>query len=241
MAARPAPRHAGVRQTWAASIVRVGGGRSTQAHALTERALGAGLSYSRTRALVDYDRKTVISKSVEFVVPTAAGFADPVVDAVLAPYRPMLAAAFDVTLGSVATAVFPRANSIERSTESALGNLIADCLRNSYGTDIALLNGGGIRDTLPGGKYLPTNKNLRRPPAGYLPGPPFDLVVGDVRSVLPFQNVFVTRTVTGALVWKALNNGVSQVNAATNLGADGRYPQVRLLRCRLRPRPRTRP
>jgi 5'-nucleotidase len=36
----------------------------------------------------------------------------------------------------------------------------------------------------------------------------------------------VTRDVTGAQLWAALENGVSQINAATCLGADGRFPQI---------------
>ena len=60
-------------------------------------------------------------------------------------------------------------------------------------------------------------------PAGI---PPYDLVIGDVFTVLPFGNQVVTATVTGAQLWAMLENGVSRINAATCLGTDGRFPQI---------------
>jgi len=121
--------------------------------------------------------------------------------------------------------LFPRGGNIERREEVAIGNLIADAIRLRYGTQLALTNGGGIRAPLPS-SYLPADTTLRRTTPGYAPGPPFDLVVGDVFTVLPFGNSVVTRNVTGAQLWAALENGVSQINPATCLGTDGRFPQI---------------
>jgi 5'-nucleotidase len=123
------------------------------------------------------------------------------------------------------TAVFARGGNIERRQEVPLGDLIADGMRWRYGTQLALMNGGGIRSTMPSCSYAPVNTSLRRPCTGYAAGPPFDIVLGDVFSVLPFGNILNTRTVTGAQLWTALENGVSRIDASGN-GTDGRFPQI---------------
>ncbi|HZA60577.1 MAG TPA: 5'-nucleotidase C-terminal domain-containing protein, partial [Actinomycetota bacterium] len=120
----------------------------------------------------------------------------------------------------VATDVFPRGGNVERLQEVAIGNLIADSMRLRYGTQIAFTNGGGIRAPLPS-SYLPEDTTLRRTTAGYAPGPPYDLVVGDVFTVLPFGNVVVTRTVTGALLYQTLEKSVEAIP-----GANGRFLQI---------------
>jgi 5'-nucleotidase len=137
----------------------------------------------------------------------------------LTPYRSALSAALDGVIG-VATDIFPRGNNIERLMEVAIGNLIADAYRAEYGTQLALMNGGGIRAPIPS-NYLPADMSLRRTTPGYAPGPPYDIVTGDVYEVLPFGNAVVSRTVTGAQLWAALENGVSALPAPS-----GRFPQI---------------
>jgi 5'-nucleotidase len=156
---------------------------------------------------------TIISPVSSAVIP------DPAVEAMLAPYRTQLIAALDGVIG-VATDIFPRGNNIERLMEVAIGNLIADAYRVHYGTQIALMNGGGIRAPLPS-SYLPTDTTLRRTTPGYAPGPPYDLVTGDVYTVLPFGNAVVTRPVTGSQLWAALENAVSALP-----GAAGKFAQI---------------
>ncbi|MGQ9526624.1 5'-nucleotidase C-terminal domain-containing protein [Chloroflexus sp.] len=89
-----------------------------------------------------------------------------------------------------------------RSRETNLGNLIADAMlakaRNS-GATIAIMNGGGIRASIPTGP----------------------VTVGQILEVLPFGNTLALVTLTGAQVIEALNNGVSQVESGA-----GRFPQV---------------
>lgn len=163
------------------------------------------------------------ARSATFVTPWATGPAaipaDPAVVSMLAPYRTQLAAAFD---GKVAetTGIFARGNNVERLKEVPIGNLIADSMRIRYGTQLALVNGGGIRAPLPS-SYLPTDTTLRRTTAGYAAGPNYDLVIGDVYTVLPFGNSVSTRTITGAQLWGALEHGVGALpNAA------GKFPQI---------------
>ncbi len=179
-----------------------------------------GRTYARTRLLVDPRNGRVANRSVEFITPVSSAVTpDPAIVALLAPYRTQLAAAFDRVIG-VAADLFPRGSNIERLGEVAIGNLVTDAMRLRYGTQLALTNGGGLRAPLPS-SYLPMDTTLRRTTPGYAAGPPYDLVVGDVFSVLPFGNVVVTRNVTGAQLYAALENGISALPAA-----NGRFAQI---------------
>ena len=89
-----------------------------------------------------------------------------------------------------------------RSGETAFGNLLADAMRAATGSDIALVNGGGIR----GDTIYPAGTKLTR-----------KLVLTE----LPFGNRTVKLRLTGAQVREALENGVSQVERVS-----GRFPQV---------------
>lgn len=75
-----------------------------------------------------------------------------------------------------------------RTQEANLGNFLADRMRNTLGTDIALINAGQIRRSLE-------------------PGP---VTLGDVLSVLPFDSALVTLHVTGAMLREILEHSVSQ-------------------------------
>ncbi|HUR16836.1 MAG TPA: 5'-nucleotidase C-terminal domain-containing protein [Candidatus Limnocylindrales bacterium] len=206
-----------------------------------------GIGYAKTLLSVQLGngngskRSEVISKSVSFVSPGPSGalssgntscgvltFCDQAIVNMLVPYRQQLAALLDGTVGT-ATGTFVRGGNIERRQEVPIGDLIADGMRWKYGTQLALMNGGGIRSALPS-SYAPANTSLRRPVAGYACGvacpAPWDLVLGDVFTVLPFSNIITTRTVTGAQLWAALENGVSAINSVTGLGTDGRFPQI---------------
>jgi 5'-nucleotidase len=177
--------------------------------ALVLENLSKGATYAKTT--LHYDRRMggIVTASSEFVVPvTSAVTPDPKVVELLAPYREELAAQLDGFIG-VATDIFPRGGNIERIREVALGDLTADALRTTYGTQIAFTNGGGLRSPLPS-SYLPQDTTLRRTTPGYAAGPPYDLVIGDVYSVLPFGNQSLTRTVTGAQLWAVLERSVGQ-------------------------------
>jgi 5'-nucleotidase len=196
-------------------------------NALVTENKSKGATYSRVTLKIDASNGRVSSKGVTFVTPLSSAVTpDSAVVSMLAPYRTQLAAAFDQKIG-VATALFPRGGtpSVERSGEAAVGNLVADALRATYGTQLALTNSGGLRSSLPS-SYAPLDTTLRRTAAGYAAGPPYDLVIGDVFTELPFGNSSVTRNVTGAQLWAALENGVSQINSTTCNGADGRFPQI---------------
>ena len=178
-----------------------------------------GVTYGDVDLTIDKKTGKVITKSLAFKTPSNAGITpDPAIVSLLAPLRIELAAAFDTEIGT-ASDRFPRGGNVERSGEVAIGNLIADSMRVTYGTQLALTNGGGIRSSLPSA-YVPLAPTVQR---GI---PPYDLVIGDVFTVLPFGNQVVTASITGAQLWTMLENGVSAINPASCNGADGRFPQI---------------
>ncbi len=97
-------------------------------------------------------------------------------------------------------------NSTCRSEECAIGNLIADAIRQETGAQIVFQNGGGIRAGIDEGV----------------------ITLGEVRTVLPFGNLVSTFELSGADVVAALENGVSRVN--DERGGTGRFAQVSGLR-----------
>ena len=107
-------------------------------------------------------------------------------------------------------------NTAGRTCESRVGNVTADSMRTTYGTDFAITNSGGLRADLT----CPTTDNPNDFCPAYTP-PPFPITRGQVLTVLPFGNVVVTLSVNGAELKTMLENGVSQMPAAT-----GRFPQV---------------
>jgi 2',3'-cyclic-nucleotide 2'-phosphodiesterase (5'-nucleotidase family) len=99
-----------------------------------------------------------------------------------------------------------------RLSESAMGNLVADAMRDRYpGVDAAITNSGGLRQDLL----------LTPPSAGEAAG---EITWGEVFAVLPFGNRTVIETLTHAQLVEALLNGLSP---ACDPGiATGRFPQV---------------
>ncbi len=179
-----------------------------------------GRTYARTKLLVNPLSGRVLDRSVQFVEPFAdQAVPDQAILDLLEPFRDELAAEFDAVIG-VANDTFERGGGVERLGEVPIGNLVADALRDRYGSQLAFTNGGGIRTPLPS-SFAPMDMSLRRPLDGYAPGPPWDLVVGDVFGMLPFGNVVVTRPVTGAQLFLILENGVSVIPKTS-----GRFAQI---------------
>ena len=89
-----------------------------------------------------------------------------------------------------------------RAEECPMGNLVADAMLDrvkDQGIDVAISNGGGLRASIDAG----------------------EVTMGEVLTVLPFQNTLSTFQVTGATMVEALENGVSQIEEGA-----GRFPQV---------------
>lgn len=93
-----------------------------------------------------------------------------------------------------------------RTRECTMGNLVADALlwqTRAQGTEIAFVNGGGVRASMGKG----------------------DATMGDIMVVLPFQNTIATLKLKGVHLRAALEHGVSLVEEEA-----GRFPQVSGLR-----------
>lgn len=87
-----------------------------------------------------------------------------------------------------------------RAMECEMGNLVTDAmLAAAPDADIAITNGGGLRASIDSG----------------------EITMGEVFTVLPFQNTLATFDAKGSDIVAALENGVSQVE-----DGGGRFPQV---------------
>ncbi len=90
-----------------------------------------------------------------------------------------------------------------RRQETNLGDLLTDILRTETGSDLAILNGGGIRTDIPKGPIL----------------------VKTVLDVLPFNNFPVVLRLSGKEIKEVLEQGVSDLE-----GHGGKFLQVSGLR-----------
>jgi len=186
----------------------------------------AGVEYTRTQICIRGGK--VVGQSIEHVLTSASSSIntavvssvktpDATATAMVKKYKDQLSAKLDVKIGQV-SGTFPHGGSpaVERSGETPIGNYIADVMRAKYKTDFVIQNGGGIRDTFPAKKYVPAATDLVRTGTG-----PLDVTLGDAFTVFPFGNQIATTVVTGANLWKALENGVGG-----NYPGDGRFPQI---------------
>lgn len=92
-----------------------------------------------------------------------------------------------------------------RSKETNLGNLIADGMlakaQQLKGTQIAIMNGGGIRASIDQG----------------------EITMGELRTVMPFGNTLYVLDVTGKQLKDGLENGIS---GAKLTDLPGKFPQI---------------
>jgi len=99
-----------------------------------------------------------------------------------------------------------------RTQETNLGNLIADAILDKTRPDkaqVAIINSGGIRSSIPTG----------------------NITVGNVLEVLPFGNTIARLDLTGSQLKEALEKGVSKIE-----NGEGRFPQVAGLRFEFNPK-----
>ena len=86
-----------------------------------------------------------------------------------------------------------------RYQECSLGNLITDSIKDSTETEIAFLNGGGVRNNLPKG----------------------NITSSKIIDILPWFSYIVAKQIPGKVIWDVLEFGVSRLP-----NAFGGYPQV---------------
>ncbi len=122
----------------------------------------------------------------------AALVADAAVTAALVPAQAGARAKREEKLSVQITETIRRAYRVE----SPLGNLFADLMRAARRADVALTNGGGLREDLPAGA----------------------LTYGQLHEAIPFDNGFATIPVTGAELARAVaanlgrDNGILSVS-----------------------------
>jgi 2',3'-cyclic-nucleotide 2'-phosphodiesterase (5'-nucleotidase family) len=126
---------------------------------------------------------------------------DPEVAAVVAKFEDELNKELDAPIGTTAVELDSRAATV-RTREAAIGNLVADAMRWSAQTEVAVTNGGSIR----GDKIYPPGTTITR---------------REVLAELPFGNRLVTIDVRGDALKAAIENGLSRLPAPS-----GRFPQV---------------
>ena len=179
----------------------------------------SGVSYNQVTVCMNATK--VIGTSVKVV--NAADISkltpDATAAAIVKKYKDQVSVKLDAKIGQV-SGIFPRGGSpaVERSGETEMGDLMADLVRAATKTQLTIINGGGIRDTFPAKTYAPADKTLVRP--GTNTAGPYDVTLGDAMTVFPFGNYVATTKMTGADIWKAIENGVSQYPTA------GRFPQI---------------
>ncbi|MGE0007492.1 MAG: bifunctional UDP-sugar hydrolase/5'-nucleotidase [Parvibaculaceae bacterium] len=152
------------------------------------------------------DGKRVVKWHPSFrIIDTAGVTPDPETKARADELASLLAKELDVAIGTTTTPLDGRRVTV-RTGEAALGNLVADALREAVEADVAITNGGGLR----GNREYPAGHRLTRK---------------DVLTELPFGNRTMKLQVTGATLLAALENGFSEVE-----DGGGRFPQVSGLR-----------
>jgi len=182
--------------------------------------LSKGIRFTRIRLVISTVSKSVVYATADFHKPWNVGVTpDPAIQQRIDDLNAQLAPILGEVIGE-STVFVPRSDSCGRIDgrlcESIVGDVVSDAVRSTYGTDFVITNAGGLRADLT----CPTTDNADDFCPAYTP-PPFPITRGQVLTVLPFGNVVATLTVNGAELKTFLENGVSQMPAAS-----GRFPQV---------------
>ncbi|WP_134726542.1 bifunctional metallophosphatase/5'-nucleotidase [Paracoccus luteus] len=136
---------------------------------------------------------------------------DPAIEARVAEMRAPIQALMEKLVADTAAPIDGDRTSC-RARECEMGNVVADAMlarTAGQGVTIAIQNGGGLRASIDAGP----------------------VTMGEIISVLPFQNTLSTFQATGATLVAALENGASQYEEGA-----GRFAQVAGLKYTLDPK-----
>lgn len=161
----------------------------------------------KTWKVVDYTKDAELIPVIDSQIKP-----DPKVLAMVQKYQDQVAPAMDQVLGQAAADLTK--TPADGQTDCVLGNLITDALRAKMDTDFAVYNAGGIRSDI--------NKGPIR--------------VGDVYTLLPFDNYVVSMSLTGQQVQTLLGQGLGdrhgtiQVSDTVSfaIGAEGKPKDIRI-------------
>ena len=153
-------------------------------------------------ARIDVNRRPAgtVERFYELLPITNALSDDPATAAVIASFESRLGTALDQVVGLSRTPLDGVSLHL-RTSETNLGNLVADAIRADANTDIAITNSGSIR----GNRVFPAGPLTRR----------------TLLEMHPFNNVVCVLAVPGSVLLQALNHGVSSLPQQ-----NGRFPQV---------------
>jgi 5'-nucleotidase len=159
-------------------------------------------SDAKSVARIDVNQRPsgAVERFYELIPVTNALPDDAKTTAVIASFESRLSTALGETVG--ATRVPLDGVSLHlRASETNLGNLVADAIREDANADIAITNSGSIR----GDRVFPAGPLTRR----------------TLVEIHPFANVICVLALPGRVVLQALNHGVSSLPVG-----NGRFPQV---------------
>jgi len=136
---------------------------------------------------IDSGTKKVTGTSARLIPMTQDLPKDEVVEAKVAEYNKKLGDAVQEVIAH-ATVRLEGEKSKVRNEETNLGNLICDITRDIAKADLAMVNGGGIRDSIEAG----------------------DIRVNDFINVIPFDNVIVVVDLPGSAIAKLLDRSAAK-------------------------------
>ncbi|MCL6457723.1 MAG: bifunctional 2',3'-cyclic-nucleotide 2'-phosphodiesterase/3'-nucleotidase [Gorillibacterium sp.] len=140
-----------------------------------------GTAFSDIDLVIDRATQDIVKKSAEIVDVKHEGvIPDPEIKKMVEDYLVKNAPVMNVAVGKTDADI---TRVVSAAGESALGNLIADGMRDTMDTDFAFMNSGGIRNDLLKG----------------------NITYGNAFGVQPFGNVLIKMTLTGAQIKELLN------------------------------------
>jgi 5'-nucleotidase len=153
-------------------------------------------------ARIDVNRRPAgtVERFYELLPITSALADDAKTAAAITSYESRLSTALEEVVGTTQVPLDGVSLHL-RTSETNLGNLVADAIRADANADIAITNSGSIR----GNRVFPAGPLTRR----------------TLIEIHPFTNVVCVLAVPGRVVLEALNHGVTALPAP-----DGRFPQV---------------
>jgi 5'-nucleotidase len=153
-------------------------------------------------ARIDVNQRVAgtVERFYELLPITSALADDPKTAAAVASFESRLSTVLE-TVAGVTSLPLDGVSAHLRSSETNLGDLVADAIRADANTDIAIINGGSIR----GNRLFPAGPLTRR----------------TLIEIHPFDNVICVLALPGRVVLEALNHGMSSLPAQS-----GMFPQV---------------
>jgi len=158
-----------------------------------------GMGLGEVKLVVGKDRRVVAKSARTLTVSNSPDLSN---DQKVMGMITSLAKAQDAILSKVVAKTSVALNGVRndvRTKQTNLGTLLANGMLYATGADIALMNGGGIRDSIPAG----------------------DITLKQIYTVLPFGNIIQTGKLKGSELKAVLENGVGKLPSP-----DGRFPHL---------------